>query len=461
MFLSLTLRHNPATDLGFLLHKNPSRLHSVDLAFGIGHVGFSEANAAACTAAVYVDVDPVGLVRNRKKSGGGDPYVNDRPYSANSYLSTALAKLFGTAMTGRSKERPELAEAALPFEVHLPALPCRGGEGLLRGLFEPLGYVLEGTPRALDETFPEWGLSSIWDVHLKAEVRLADLLAHLYVLIPVLDDAKHHWVDRDEIDKLLRRGGEWLARHPMKEEIAKRYLRRQHVLVHEALARLAESEESGEEFEVDIDEAAEEESRGPSLHDLRLERVYEVLSNSDAKTVLDLGCGEGKLLKRLLKHAGFTRIVGMDVSWVGLEKAKRRLRLDRAPARVAEKVQLLHGSLTYRDRRLEGFDAAAVVEVIEHLDPHRLAAFERTVFEFARPGLVVVTTPNREYNPLFEGLPEGKLRHGDHRFEWTRLEFETWANRVAQAHGFTVAFEPVGPMDERHGAPSQMGVFRR
>ena len=151
----------------------------------------------------------------------------------------------------------------------------------------------------------------------------------------------------------------------------------------------------------------------------------------------------------------------MDVSWVALEKAKRRLRIDRLPTRIAEKVELIHGSLTYRDRRLEGFDGAAVVEVIEHLEPYRLAAFERVLFEFAKPRVVALTTPNREYNVLFENLPEGKLRHGDHRFEWTRDEFEVWARRVAEMHGYQVRIEPVGPEHEQDGAPSQLGVFTR
>jgi 3' terminal RNA ribose 2'-O-methyltransferase Hen1 len=460
MYLAITLRHDNATDLGYLLHKNPERLHAVELSFGTGYVAFPEVEPEVCTASVYVHVDPVGLVRNRKKSGGGDPYVNDRPYAANSYLSAALAKLFGTAMTGRSKEKQELADSKLDLQAHLPVLPCRGGEKLLRGLFEPLGYEVQALQRTLDEFFPDWGMSAYWDVRLRATVPLKDLLAHLYVLIPVLDDSKHYWVDRDEIEKLFRKGGDWLAAHPMKEEIAKRYLRRQHVLVHEALARLAESDETAEEFEVDPDEVPVEE-RGPSLHEQRLERTFDVLKESGAKSVLDLGCGEGRLLNKLIRHAAFNRVVGMDVSWVALEKAQRRLRLDRMPQRLADKLELLHGSLTYRDKRLEGFDAATVVEVIEHLEPHRLRAFERTVFEFARPSLVILTTPNREYNVLFEGFPDGQLRHGDHRFEWTRAEFEIWARRVAETHGYEVEIEGVGPEDPTHGSPSQLGVFKK
>src|SRR6185436_9143180 len=135
-------------------------------------------------------------------------------------------------------------------------------------------------------------------------------------------------------------------------------------------------------------------------------------------------CGEGKLLTMLLGDRQFSEVVGMDVSVVSLERAKRKLRLDRLPPLVAERLTLLHGSLLYRDRRLDGYDAAAVVEVIEHLDGPRLAAFERTLFGHARPATVVVTTPNREYNVLFTDMVG--LRHRDHRFEWTRAEFSDW-----------------------------------
>jgi 3' terminal RNA ribose 2'-O-methyltransferase Hen1 len=131
------------------------------------------------------------------------------------------------------------------------------------------------------------------------------------------------------------------------------------------------------------------------------------------------------------------------------------------PPKQRERIELIHGSLMYRDQRLAGFDAAAVVEVIEHLDPPRLAAFERVAFEFARPGTVVLTTPNAEYNVKWPSLPAGRFRHRDHRFEWTREQFEGWATGIAERFGYAVRFVPVGPVDAAVGAPSQMGVFTR
>jgi 3' terminal RNA ribose 2'-O-methyltransferase Hen1 len=403
-------------------------------------------------------------VRNRRGPAGAgsalEQYVNDRPYVASSFLSVAIAQVYGSALAGRSKERPELAETPLPLEAKLAVLPCRGGDGFLRRLFEPLGYAVTARRHPLDKTFPDWGESPYFTVELRATCRLKQLLAHLYVLIPVLDDDKHYWVNEDEIAKLLRHGEGWLAEHPERDLIARRYLKHQRRLTDEALARLAEEDRPDPDAvaEAQATEEAALEDR-LSLNEQRLAAVAAALRDSGARRVLDLGCGEGKLLRELGRDASFAEVVGMDVSHRALEIARERLDRDRLPPAQQERVRLIQGSLTYRDRRLAGYDAAAVVEVIEHLDPPRLAAFERVLFEFARPGTVVLTTPNAEYNVKFEGLPAGRFRHKDHRFEWTRAEFQAWAGRVAQRFGYTARFLPVGPEDPAVGAPTQMAVF--
>lgn len=151
----------------------------------------------------------------------------------------------------------------------------------------------------------------------------------------------------------------------------------------------------------------------------------------------------------------------MDVAHRSLEIAHERLHIDRLPPKQRERIQLLHGSLLYRDRRLEGFDAAAVIEVIEHLDCARMIAFERVLFEFVRPGAIVMTTPNFEYNQMFPNLAAGAFRHRDHRFEWTRAQFESWAIASAERHGYSVRFVPVGAEDAKVGPPTQMAVFTR
>jgi 3' terminal RNA ribose 2'-O-methyltransferase Hen1 len=467
MLLTITTTHRPATELGYLLHKHPDRVQQFELAFGSAHVFYPEVSEERCTAALLLEVDPIALVRGRRGSRGGPAagllgqYVNDRPYAASSFLSVAISRVFGSALKGQCKDRAELVETELPFTATIAALPCRGGQAVLRSLFEPLGYEVSIADSSAVED-AEWARGPHRSVTLTARKRLADLLAHLYVLVPVMDDDKHYWVGDEEVEKLLRIGEGWLAGHPEKELIARRYLKHRSHLAREALARLADEDDPDPEASAERRQSEEEQLEAPlRLNDLRMQTVVDVLRESGAQRVLDLGCGEGRLLRDLLRQKQFVEIVGIDASVRALEIATQRLKLDRLAPRQRERIKLLHGALTYRDERLAGYDAAVAVEVIEHLDPGRIGAFERVLFEFARPEMVIVTTPNREYNAKFPNLVAGLFRHRDHRFEWTREEFASWAERVAAAHGYAVEIRPVGEVDEALGAPSQMGVFRR
>ncbi|MFJ8135677.1 3' terminal RNA ribose 2'-O-methyltransferase Hen1 [Streptomyces sp. NPDC096013] len=477
MFLTISTTgtpERPATDLGFLLHKHPDNAQAFSTSYGKAHVLYPEADAERCTAALLLEVDAVALVRRGKGKGrGGAPdaalaqYVNDRPYAASSLLAVALSAVFSSAMRGVCTARPERAGQPLPLRVEVPALPARGGPDLVRNLFAPLGWTVTAEPVALDAEFPEWGDSRYVGLVLESEtLTLAEALRHLYVLLPVLDDAKHYWVASDEVDKLLRAGEGWLAAHPEQKLITSRYLSRRWSLTREAmerleLVRLAESDDSEVE---EIDNAVEPETgteeKPTPLAVLRREAIVDALRTSGAARVLDLGCGQGQLVQALLKDTRFTEIVGTDVSMRALTIAGRRLKLDRMGERQAARVQLFQSSLAYTDNRLKGYDAAVLSEVIEHLDLPRLPALEYAVFGAARPRTVVVTTPNVEYNVRWETLPAGQVRHGDHRFEWTRAEFGEWAGKVAQRHGYDVEFVPVGPEDPEVGPPTQMAVFR-
>jgi hypothetical protein len=359
MLLTISTTHSPATDLGYLLAKRPGRCQRFPLAFGQAHVFYTEEQETRCTAALLLDIDPVELARMRRGSDDAPlaAYVSDRPYVASSFLSVAIAQVCGTALAGRCTAQPELVQTAIPLEARLAVVPARGGEALLRRLFEPLGYSVGVARLPLDETLPAWGESSYYSLTLSAVCRLDALLQHLYVLLPVLDREKHYYVGEAEVEKLLRHG--------------------------------------------------------------------------------------------------------VDVSPRALERAKSRLHYDELPPLRRERISLLQGSLVYRDARLAGYDAAAVVEVIEHLDPSRLGAFERALFGIARPATVVLTTPNRDYNVRYGDLSGGALRHADHRFEWTRAEFAGWAAGVAARNGYSVRFQPVGEEDADLGAPTQLGVFSR
>ncbi|MBF6241268.1 3' terminal RNA ribose 2'-O-methyltransferase Hen1 [Nocardia otitidiscaviarum] len=572
-----------ADDLGYLLHKNPAKVQAFEQSYGMAHVLYPEATAQRCTAALLLEVDPVRLVRGKQR---GTPefslaqYVNDRPYAASSLLSVAIAKVFGSALHGRCAQRPELPDLMLPLRIDLPAVPCKGGPEAAERVFAPLGWTVVATPLPLDPAFPEWGESHYLRLELTGALRLADALAHLYVLLPVLDGSKHYWLDTTEIDKLLRFGAGWLADHPDREWITRRYLSRRHTLVRAALARLAEVDDLEPEdlgaVEEDVDDATDAESATAAAHaagghhagnatggahstdaahstggnsslpslqpvvtasppatsasaphhtattgattaaaapappELGIEpaeavapdasvpdiatpgtevpsaisadaatgasaagaeprplslavtrraAVMRALHEVGARRVLDLGCGEGALLRELVADRAFTEIVGVDVAVRSLHIAKRRMA--RLPEWQARRVSLRQGALTYTDASLRGYDAAVLMEVIEHVDASRLRALEHAVFGSAAPGAVLVTTPNGEYNSLYEGLPAGKFRHADHRFEWSRSEFAAWAHGVAETYGYAVRFVPIGPEDDTLGPPTQMAVFTR
>ncbi|MFI6346010.1 3' terminal RNA ribose 2'-O-methyltransferase Hen1 [Streptomyces sp. NPDC050560] len=525
----------PADDLGFLLHKHPAKTQRFSTSYGDAHVFYPEATPERCTAALLLDVDPVALVRRHRGRGrGGAPdsalaqYVNDRPYAASSLLAVALGKVFSSALKGRCDARPELPGRPLPLRVEIPALPARGGAALVTRFFEPLGWTVTVTQVPLDTAFPTWGDSRYVHLVLEGELLLGEALRHLYVLLPVLDGAKHYWVATDEVDKLLRAGEGWLPGHPERQLITARYFSRRWSLTRQArerleLARLAEADDSRVE---DIDNAVEdtegaegaesdrdaadaagaagaegaegvraaegavgpdapptggdpardpaptpapdpapasapEDERHVSLATRRRAAILAALRDAGAGRVLDLGCGQGQLVQELLKDVRFTEIVGIDVSVLALTVAARRLRLEQMGERRAARVALRQGSLAYTDRTLKGYDAAVLSEVVEHVDPPRLPALEFSVFGSARPRTVVVTTPNSEYNVRWETLPAGHVRHGDHRFEWTREEFRAWAAAVCERHGYTADFGPVGPEDPEVGPPTQMAVFTR
>lgn len=460
MLLTISTTHQPASDLGYLLHKHPDKLQSVDLSIGKAHIFYPESTDARTTVSLLLDINSIDMVRGRENTSGKGfslgQYVNDRPYVASSFMSVALSKAFSTAMNGKCNNRPELLGIEMPFEVKITVLSApKGGEMLIKRLFEPLGYQVRTERHILDEQYPNWGESKYFSLRLVHTITLQSLLNHLYVLIPVLDNDKHYYVDETEIEKLLKKGKGWLADHPEKEQITKRYLINLRSLSNKALEKLTEND--GEKPETEGNSKVK--IRKKSLHQKRLELVLEQLKKSKAEKVLDLGCGEGKLIRMLLKEKQFSKIAGMDVSYTELIKAKERLYWDNMAPRQKERIHLFQGSLTYRDKRLDGFDAAAIVEVIEHLDEERLQSFERVVFECAQPKTIILTTPNGEYNVLFEDMKSGQMRHKDHRFEWTRKEFEQWANSVAKRNNYQVAFLPIGEVDKKVGAPSQMAIF--
>lgn len=455
MLLTISTSHQPATELGYLLHKHPDKIQTFEITGGKAHVFYPEATESQCEAALLLDIDSLELVRTLKTPGNSlmlRHYVNDRPYVNSSFMSSAIAKVFSSALNGKCKAKPELTTQALPLQVTLSVLRVNTNIDMVERVFVPLGYKVTFEQHALEPTFAQWGQSQYITLQLQHTIPLYRLLAHLYVLLPVFDNDKHYWVSANDIENLLNKGKNWLPSHPEKEWITRRYLKNIRSLTKVVWDRLLEKRPSSPQQEINA-------LAPDSLHQQRLEAVFQVLKKSKVKSVLDLGCGEGKLIKLLLKEVQFTSIVGMDVSFRELQKAKEKLYLDDLPLRQKQRVQLIQGSVTYQDKRFEGFDAAVLVEVIEHIDQERLVALEQVVFAKAQPIKVILTTPNAEYNSQYEFLEENEFRHDDHRFEWSRAEFEQWTQHVGQTYNYRVEISSIGEEDAKVGAPSQMAVF--
>ncbi|MEJ5913231.1 3' terminal RNA ribose 2'-O-methyltransferase Hen1 [Pseudokineococcus sp. 1T1Z-3] len=473
MLLTLTATSSPAlpdaSDLGYLLHKHPARVQGADLPVGRVTVFYPEASPERCTAALLLEVDPVEQARGAGRPGWAlGRYVSERPYASSSALAVAMARVLATALRGRCDARPDLVGAELDLDAHVPAAAATGAGGggadLAERLFAPLGWHVDAAAVPLDPQLPRWGDAGVVDLRLRGRLRLADALTHLYVLLPVLAGAKHYWVSAEEVDKLLRAAGTWLPQHPERELVTRRYLASQRSYVDDASARLAALEGVPDADDPAPGRSAPEVDgdapRARPLAVLRREAVLAELERLGAARVVDLGCGEGALVADLLARPWVREVVGADVSAAELDRAARRLDLARMPDRQRERVRLLQSSATYRDRRLAGYDALVLVEVLEHVDAERLPALERAVLAAARPRAVVLTTPNVERNAGY-GLAEGQRRHPDHRFEWTRAELAAWAHRVGQEHGYSVAHSGIGDDDPQHGQPTQLLVLQR
>lgn len=463
MLLTITYEGDQTQNLSYLLHKHYERAQQFELSYGKAYIFYPEVSDKRTTAALLLDINPIDLARGKlgSKEGGLFDYVNDRPYASTSFMSTAIARVFGTAMNGRCDKMQELADTPLQLTACLYSLKDGGNDRLAEELFEPLGYTVKTERTMLDDSFSEWGNSPYINLTISGTVKLSELLNHIYVMIPVFDKQKHYYTSKDEIEKLLRHGEGWLADHPRKELITQRYFISRKSYARKALNSLIEDELNSDEANENTEETAEEKEIRTPLNTQRMEAVRNAVLKSGAVSVIDLGCGEGRLTSLLLSEQQIKKVTACDVSVSVLEKAAARLHLDRMNEYKKNKLTLMQASLTYKDSRFEGYDCACVVEVIEHIEPMRIPAFERTVFEFAAPKTVILTTPNSEYNANYENMRENELRHGDHRFEWTRAQFKEWTEHICQKFGYSCEISGIGEVDQKLGMPTQMGVFTK
>ncbi|MBR0149548.1 MAG: 3' terminal RNA ribose 2'-O-methyltransferase Hen1 [Lachnospiraceae bacterium] len=447
MLLTITYRGENTQDLGYLLYKNPARPQSVQLSMGRAYIFYPEVSDEETTVALLVSLDPLNLAKGKTGSleKGLFAYVNDRPYVASSFMTNAINRVFGTAMTGRCDSRPELAASELDLEAKIYMLPVRGNKNFLNEVFEPLGYEVKYETFCVDEEYPGWGECDCVNLMLHGKVRVADLLNQLYILIPVFDLQRHYFVNDTDVEAIVKHGENWLPSHPLAERIVRRYFKMARSLGREASERL------GISVAIVDDGDASQDGNGAfiPLDQARLEAVLDEILRCGAKTCIDLGCGEGKLIKLLLDSGKPETIAGADVVTGELKKAAERIGYERLPERQKQKVKLFQGSLMYPDERFKGYDCMSVIEVMEHIEPERLPMLEQVVFKWAAPKMVIFTTPDRRYNENY-GLYDGQMRHDDHRFEWDREEFEKWTGHICEKYGYTVTVKGI---DVNHNEP--------
>lgn len=453
MLLTINYKGENTQDIGFLFHKNPSRPQEFEMTYGKAYVFYPEVSNKSTTIALLLDINPLDLARGKEEgeARGLFDYVNDRPYVASSFMSSTIANVFGTALSGKCKEKDELLEEKLDLTAKIHMLPCRGNKELIYKVFEPLGYKIEVQTFLSDEAFKEWGESKYINLTLSNNIRLQDLLKHIYVLIPVFDNQKHYYMGKDEVDKLLRHGESWLKEHPHSKIIIKRYFENKKSYINKVTKQIGEENGSEENKKVSEEKL--------TLNRERLNAVVNTIKEYNGKKVLDLGCGEGRLIKLLLKDRGIEKITGVDVSISTLDRAKTKLKIHDLPEKIKGKLKIIQSSALYYDKRFLEHDTICLVEVIEHLDLSRLEALENVVFKLVHPKNIIITTPNIEYNVNYINLGENSLRHGDHRFEWTEKEFINWSNTICNKYGYKVEFKYIGEEDKNRKTPTQMGVF--
>lgn len=461
MLIAITVTGKDAKSLSYILGKHPDHVFIREFSAGNMTVSFPEYSDERATAALLIQVDTIGMVRGEWK-GVSASYIDPRPYVSSSLTSVALKEAYRSSFTTKSKEPAVAAmmERELPISVEFSSLWCKIGEEGIRTLFEPLGYSVACRELPFASDWLEGERSALFNATLTGKQTIAALLNHLYVLLPVIGKGKHYFVEEAEVAKLLQHGAGWLENHPAKERIVSRYLVHRRSLIEEALEQLA-----GEESDDPAEENARESEfeRPIRLQEERLQTAMAVLKTLDPPPLRigDLGCGTGDFMRIIMDERMPAEVVGMDVSSRSIQIAEKKLRIATRPEWQRPKVSLLHGSLVYTDLRLKELDTLVLLEVIEHVDPPKLPIIEHNIFEYLKPCHVMISTPNKEYNPLFPNMEKDRFRHDDHRFEWTREEFRRWTSAIIEKYPYTVEIYPVGKQDEQAGPPTQMAVFRR
>lgn len=444
MQLSLNVKGNGAEAVSYLLAKNPNNLYERDeKGFKVRSV-YSVFTKEEVKYLIYVKPDPIDLVRSSPQVYDISHYINDREFAVSSLFVSAIRKALGTALNGKPQEEyVQWVEHRFDMEVAFGPIATDLPDGELAELFKPIGYNVE-IKRAASTLRSK---SSALFITLTGKQTIQNLLKHLFILIPVIDNYKHYFIDEREIEKVDRYGEGWLDAHPLKQFIVKRALRFQNLI---RQSKFYDRERHNQE---------NRETKKIRLNELRYEKIVDFIRTIPKRdTVVDLGAGEGKLSVKLGYLDGVKEILSVEPSNKSRVRAIQRFEEAEGTDGFTLPTSLA-GSLFYFDDRLVNKDIMVLCEVIEHIDEYRIPKMMEAIFRSYQPRVLIVTTPNQEYNVIYD--MDETMRHHDHRFEWTRDDFQENCEQWIKESPYYIQFEGIGEEHPEYGTPTQMAIFRR
>lgn len=431
--------------ISYLLSKNPDNLYERNHKGHLVRLFYSKFTEEEVEVTIFVTPDPIELLQNRSNSYDITHYINDREFAVSSIFTSFVRSALGTALNGQPKEEYlKWVSYRFPFKFQFGPVASTFSDLQIKDLFEPIGYEVSISRPEIDYAIDLKEKSSARMITLSANQTLQDALRHLFVLIPVIDDYKHYFIDEKEIEKLQRYGEGWLEEHPKRDSIYRQALRFKEI--YSQVERPSSQEQT------------DEEAKKVRLNDLRYGKIVEKAEIMRPKSIVDFGSGEGKLSLRLGFLEGVKEILAVEPSEIENLKAKRRFEKVKDQPNFVE-PETLWGSLFYFDERLKGKDLIILCEVIEHIDEYRLPKAMDMILHQYTPESLIITTPNKEYNVVYD--MEENYRHSDHRFEWTRQEFREWCHARNHQNLYELEFLGIGQEHLSQGFPTQMCVFKR
>jgi 3' terminal RNA ribose 2'-O-methyltransferase Hen1 len=444
MQLTIKATGNNAEVISYLLAKNPNNLYERRNNGHFVRMFYNKFSHEEVEVTLFVTPDPIGLARNSSETYDITSYINDREFVVSSIFCSFIRSSLGTALNGKPKEEyAAWVDHAFNIEFSFGPVASDLSDQQIIELFNPLGYEVKISYGEANYQMDIKNKSTARFIVLKGLTTLQNGLRQLFVLIPVLDNYKHYYIDEKEIEKIERYGEGWLDTHPQRETIFRRALRFKEL--YRSVEKDTGTNQKGKVLENKV-----------RLNDLRYEKIVDCINNLNNKeSIVDFGSGEGKLSVRLGFVKGVREILAVEPSEYATLKAIKRFEELKDKEDFIQPTPIM-GSLFYYDERLKSKDIMVLCEVIEHIDEYRLPKIMATIFREYKPKTLIITTPNKEYNQVYDMGKE--YRHPDHRFEWTREEFHEWC--IGQNPGnYELTFDGIGEEHQSFGFPTQLCLF--